>query len=103
MELLFCFTGQDGRLIGCTTFAKTDGFTCTWQDANISLDHESLRGNPSSVFNEHRSFERRFIFFLKELDETVQPLNVECIVSRGLTVDFFVRSEDVLKSPEESD
>lgn len=78
VELFYRATDQDGRAL--------DMQSSDWFDDGIKDPLES-------------SFQRRYTRGLK-LDDRVKSLNVECIVNRGLTAEFFVRSEDVLKSLE---
>ncbi len=64
-----------------------------------NVNRISLRGKILEDYSEQRPFEWNWVFPL-ELDEGTQSVNVECIVNRGLTAEFFVRPEDVLKSLE---
>ncbi len=105
VELLFRFTDQDGRPIAYPPLARytpprgwiqmDEYFTRYEKEVN----RISLRGKLLGDYSEHRPFEWNWVFPL-ELDEETQSVNVECIVNRGLTAEFFVRSEDVLKSLE---
>ena len=106
VEILFRFSDQDGRLIGYPNIAKynhprsyfkmDERFT---RYEEIPDDRISLGGKLLADYSEHRPFEWNWVFPL-ELDEGTQSVNVECIVNRGLTAEFFVRPEDVLKSLE---
>ena len=78
VELFYRATDQDGRGL--------DMESSDWFGDGIKDPLESY-------------FQRRYTRGLK-LYDGVKSLNVECIVNRGLSVEFFVRSEDVLKSLE---
>ena len=75
VELFYRATDQDGR--------ELDMESSDWFDDDIKDPLESY-------------FQRRYTRGLK-LDDGVKSLNVECMVNRGLSVEFFVRSKDVLK------
>ena len=106
VEILFRFSDQDGRPIGYPNIAKynhprsyfkmDERFT---RYEEIPDDRISLGGKLLADYSEHRPFEWNWVFPL-ELDEETQSVNVECIVNRGLTAEFFLRPEDVLKSLE---
>lgn len=105
VEILFRFTDQDGHPIGYPGLYRStpprgwiqmdEYFTRYEQE----MDSISLGGKLLANYSEHRPFEWNWVFPL-ELDEETQSVNVECIVNRGLTAEFFVRSEDVLESLE---
>lgn len=105
VEILFRFTDQDGHPIGYPGLYRStpprgwiqmDEYFTRYEK---EMDRISLGGKLSANYSEHRPFEWNWVFPL-ELDEKTQFVNVECIVNRGLTAEFFVRSEDVLKSLE---
>lgn len=75
VELFYRATDQDGRAL--------DMESSDWFGDDIKDPLESY-------------FQRRYTRGLK-LGDGVKFLNVECIVNRGLSVEFFVRSKDVLK------
>lgn len=75
VELFYRATDQDGRTL--------DMESSDWFGDDIKDPLESY-------------FQRRYTRGLK-LSDGVKSLNVECIVNRGLSVEFFVRSKDVLK------
>lgn len=105
VEILFRFTDQDGRPIGYPALYRyTPPRGWIKMDAHFTRYEKnphriSLRGKPLGGYSEYWSFEWNWVFPL-ELDETTKSLNMECIVNRGLTAEFFVRPEDVLKSLE---
>lgn len=106
VELFFRFTDQDGRPIAYPSLLRyTESIALKKMDKRFTRYEQytseriSLRGKLLADYSEHRPFERNWVFPL-ELDEETQSVNVECIVNRGLTAEFFVRSEDVLKSLE---
>ncbi len=76
VELFYRATDQNGR--------ELDIESSDWFDNDIKDPLES-------------SFQRRYTRGLK-LDDGVKSLSVECIVNRGLSVEFFVWSKDVLNS-----
>lgn len=105
VEILFRFTDQDGRPIGYPGlyrytpprgWIQMDEYFTRYEK---EMDRISLGGKLLADYSEHRPFEWNWVFPL-ELDEETQSVNVECIVNRGLTAEFFVRPEDVLKSLE---
>lgn len=75
VELFYRATDQDGRAL--------DMESSDWFSDDIKDPLESY-------------FQRRYTRGLK-LGDGVKSLNVECIVNRGLSVEFFVRSKDVLE------
>ena len=106
VEILFRFTDQDGRPIGYPgLYRYTPPRGWIEMDAHFTRyeqfpdDRISLGGKLLADYSEHRPFEWNWVFPL-ELDEETQSVNVECIVNRGLTAEFFLRPEDVLKSLE---
>ena len=105
LEILFRFTDQDGRPIAYPPLVRyTPPRGWIKMDAHFTryeknVNRISLRGKILEDYSEQRPFEWNWVFPL-ELDEGTQSVNVECIVNRGLTAEFFVRPEDVLKSLE---
>ena len=106
VEILFRFTDQNGHPIGYPGlyrytpprgWIQMDEYFTRYEQ--FPDDRISLGGKLLTDYSEHRPFEWNWVFPL-ELDETTKSLNVECIVNRGLTTEFFVRSEDVLESLE---
>lgn len=106
VELLFRFTDQDGRPIGYPPglsrytppggWIREDEYFTRYEK---DVDRIQLGGKLLADYSEHQPFGWHWVFPL-ELDEETQFVNVECIVNRGLTAEFFVRPEDVLKSLE---
>ena len=106
VELLFRFTDQHGRPIGYPPglsrytpprgWIKEDEYFTRYEK---DVNRIQLGGKLLADYSEHQPFGWHWVFPL-ELDEGTQSLNVECIVNRGLTAEFFLRPEDVLKSLE---
>ena len=105
VEILFRFTDQDGHPIAYPSLVRytpprgwieMDEYFTRYEK---NVNRISLRGNLLGDYSEHRPYDWNWVFPL-ELDEETQSVNVECIVNRGLTAEFFLRPEDVLKSLE---
>lgn len=105
VEILFRFTDQDGHPIAYPSLVRytpprgwieMDEYFTRYEK---NVNRISLRGKLLGDYSEHRPYDWNWVFPL-ELDEETQSVNVECIVNRGLTAEFFLRPEDVLKSLE---